>query len=60
MKNLKKELLLNLVVMLAIGTLAFCAGYAVRQGEVLQNAKEVLKQEKLSFDVDDIQRIIFN
>jgi hypothetical protein len=60
MKNLNKELLINVVIMLAIGTLAFCAGYAVRQGEVLQNAKQVLKQDKLYFDVYDIQRIIFN
>jgi len=59
MKNLKTELLINAVIMLAIGVMASCAGYAVRQGEVLQSAKEVLKQKKTCYDVYDLEMIVF-
>jgi len=40
MKNLNKELLVNLVIMLAIGTMAFCAGYALSLKPVFSRSND--------------------
>ena len=54
-----KKLIIALSVYLFIIALGFCGGYAYCKMQYLYRAKEVLKQNKTTFEVQDIEIIIF-
>lgn len=54
-----KKLIIELSFFIFIIALGFWGGYAYCQMQYLDRAKEVLKQEKTSFEVQDIEIIIF-
>jgi hypothetical protein len=49
--------LIGSILLIAFG---FYMGYEFRQHEIRQNAEKVFRQRKTSFDVQDIEIIIFD
>jgi len=54
-----KKLIIALSVYIFVIALGFVGGYAYCQMLYLERAKEVLKQDKTTFEVQDIEIIIF-
>jgi hypothetical protein len=57
---MKNQFLIQLAIFLTITVGSFCIGYSYRQKEVLENAQRVFKQDKIVYDVQDLEIIIFN